>query len=148
MKRKKFKLRPHGWNIPLSGGIRVEEYGLIKVLEDSTIIWGMHNYTYETKHVKKGYIFNSLDIVGNWHDVIPKFKRKDKQYFKKMGNSIPYEEVEKLNIEGEKSPKCQDCGQRKSDVLERHCPYSEDVNNTIVLVQICNNCNKNRTEDI
>lgn len=93
MSKKKFRRRP---NIK-SGGIRVEEYGLIQLLCDATVIWGIHNERCSTTEMKKGQVFNSLNMVGSWHDVVPIYEKTDKIFFKRIGDEIPYTEVEKLN---------------------------------------------------
>lgn len=84
-------------NIPASGGYRVKENGLIKVLEDSIVIWGLHNNICWKDRVSKGYVFNDLDTVGSWHDVVPMWKRIDNVYFERIGNSIPATKVDNIN---------------------------------------------------
>lgn len=79
-----------------TGGIRVEEYGLIEILEDSELIWGLHNRIVTRNHVPKGYLFNSLDIVGSWHDVLPKYSSNGK-YFKCIGDSINAVKIVAMN---------------------------------------------------
>jgi hypothetical protein len=43
---------------------------------------------------------------------------------------------------------CWDCGEKKEDVMERNCPYEEDVMGKEKLVTICDDCCTERADDI
>lgn len=44
--------------------------------------------------------------------------------------------------------KCQDCQKRSPDVRLRKCPYDEDLHNRIVMVKICDACEKLRMMEL
>ena len=43
---------------------------------------------------------------------------------------------------------CDDCKEAKPDVVERPCPYVEDIHGEIELVEICDNCYDLRCDEI
>jgi ABC-type dipeptide/oligopeptide/nickel transport system ATPase component len=43
---------------------------------------------------------------------------------------------------------CQDCGKISEDVQETTCPYASEINGEIVEVVLCDQCYKNRSDDI
>lgn len=43
---------------------------------------------------------------------------------------------------------CDDCGKTKEDVRHTNCPYAEEINNSIVLVNLCGYCYHERCMDI
>lgn len=88
-KRKRWRTRRHDGGGPISGGIRVcdelgEEGCFVEVLEDCSIIWGLHNDRCWRDEVKAGFRFYDHDMVGSWHDVIPKYERPDGIYMRKL----------------------------------------------------------------
>jgi len=76
-------------------GKRVEEYGLIEVIVEAYVIWGLHNTPCRVDRVSPGYVFNSLNMVGSWHDVFAIKKCKDP--FRMIGESIPADDLDKRN---------------------------------------------------
>ena len=43
---------------------------------------------------------------------------------------------------------CGDCGKRKPDVRETHCPYADEIHETIVEITACDDCLADRAGDI
>lgn len=43
---------------------------------------------------------------------------------------------------------CQDCGELKESVIERPCPYAQEIYDKTVLVTICDECSHERAMDI
>lgn len=43
---------------------------------------------------------------------------------------------------------CQSCGLEKEDVQERECGYSADINGTVVLEVVCDDCEEQHCLDI
>jgi hypothetical protein len=101
-KRKPFRKQQHS----VSGGIRVREFGLIKVLVPATVITGILNTVTGQKQVKAGYVFNSLDMEGDWIDVLPVSCREDNRYFERVGAWVPNTTVERMNRTLEKLRCC------------------------------------------
>jgi hypothetical protein len=81
-------------------GKRVEKYGLIEVLTPAYVIWGLHNTPCWVDKVSAGYVFNSLDMVGSWHDVLA-LKRHRREgtllAFRLLGDAVSATEVDKRN---------------------------------------------------
>lgn len=76
-------------------GKRVEEHGLIEVLVEAYVIWGLHNTPCWVDKVDAGFLFNSLDMVGSWHDVLS--IKEIKEPFKLVGPAIPAIELKRQN---------------------------------------------------
>jgi hypothetical protein len=84
----------------LSGGFRVPR-GLIEVLVDAVVIWGVDNRRWREEKVSAGFLFNAVDICGLWEDVIPDFYREDGRYFRRLGDCISGAEVDIRNAKNQ-----------------------------------------------
>lgn len=43
---------------------------------------------------------------------------------------------------------CDDCGKNKEDVKETTCPYTEEINDSIIECNLCDDCYHERCMDI
>ncbi len=43
---------------------------------------------------------------------------------------------------------CEECHQKKPDAERTHCPYAEEINNTIIPTILCKDCYRERLMDI
>lgn len=90
-----FKRLPRDTDKPPS--LRVNIYGLIEVLVDADVTWGLHNTRLWTDRVSPGFLFNSLDMIGSWYDIDPRRTRPDSRYYRRVGDAIAATEVDKRN---------------------------------------------------
>ena len=47
-----------------------------------------------------------------------------------------------------KMHKCDDCGKIHKDVKRVNCPYAEEIHNTKIKVNLCDDCYRERANDI
>jgi hypothetical protein len=43
---------------------------------------------------------------------------------------------------------CEDCLKNKESAIETHCPYSQEINDDLVLCVLCDDCYYDRCQEI
>lgn len=76
--------------------MRLKEYGRIEILVPAIVVWGLHNEICWMDKVAPGFVFNSMDMVGSWHNIISVRKTK-KTLYRVIGPSVPATDNDKIN---------------------------------------------------